>query len=267
MLSALSGLNSGTGLNFDIYRFDRINSTNSYLLGLGAEGFPEGTVAVADEQTEGRGRFGRRWEAEPLSSLLFSVLLRPIFLQRDEVFILTFAAAVAVAEALESVADIRPELKWPNDILIDDKKVCGILLESSFEAGRLDFIVLGAGLNVNQSGFSPELTEKATSLFLATGRKFEREEILQNILVKFDSVYGILKKRDFYRVMKRWRERVTMFGRRIELKVGDRIVQGVFEKVTDEGAIVLGTSSGPQEFTAGEISLSNTFLPGTGEKF
>lgn len=266
LLCALSGLNSGIGLNYDIYRFDKIDSTNSYLLRLGEEGFPEGTVAVADEQVEGRGRFGRRWEAEPLSSLLFSVLLRPGFLQRDEVFILTFAAAVAVAQALELVANARPELKWPNDVLLEGKKVCGILLESSFEGGELEFIVLGVGLNVNQSEFPLELRERATSLFLETQREFEREELLKNILMKFNSIYEILKTRDFYKVMKSWRNRATTIGKRIELKIGDRIVEGILEQVTDDGAVVLDTPSGPQRFTAGEISVSRTLSPGGGEK-
>lgn len=260
------GLNSGIGLNYEIYRFDRIGSTNGYLLGLGEEGYPEGIVAVADEQTAGRGRFSRRWEAEPLSSLLFSILLRPEFLARDEVFILTFAAAVAVAEALESAAAVKPELKWPNDVLLDGRKVCGILLESNFEGDRLKFLVLGAGLNVNQSEFPPELKDKATSLFLATARKHDREELFSAILSRFGAVYETLKARDFYSVMKRWRDRSSMFGKKVELRVGDRVVEGILDGVSDEGAVVVRTSSGVQEFTAGEITLSGILSHQTGEK-
>lgn len=253
-------------MNYDIYRFGKIDSTNSYLLRLGDEGFPEGIVAVADEQTEGRGRFGRRWEAESLSNLLFSVLLRPTFLERDEVFILTFSAAVAVSEALESVAGVTPELKWPNDVLLDGKKVCGILLESSFEASRLSHLVLGVGLNVNQSSFPDEIRHKATSLFIVTGRKFDREEVLSAVLVRFGAVYETLKARDFYPIMKRWRDRSKMFGRQIELRLADSVIEGIMEDVTEDGAIVVRTSSGLQKFTAGEITISKIVTSGTGEK-
>ena len=265
LLSGLPGLNSGTGLNYDIYRFGKIDSTNSYLLQLGDEGFPEGTVVVADEQLKGRGRFGRRWEAEPLSSLLFSILLRPAFLQRDEVFILTFSAAVAVAESLEDVAGVRTELKWPNDILIDSKKVCGLLLESSFEADRLNHIVLGIGLNVNQTTFPVEIKEKATSLALSAGRNFDRDEILFAILGKFAAMYETLRARDFYRVMKKWRERSNLFGRKIRVQLADRTFEGIFDDVTDDGLLILKTSSGTQKFTAGEISISQSVPSGTGE--
>ncbi len=252
-------------MNYDIYRFGKIDSTNSHLLKLGDEGFPEGTVAVADEQVSGRGRFGRKWEAEPLSSLLFSMLLRPGFLKRDEMFILTFSAAVAVAEALENTADVKPELKWPNDILLDSKKVCGILLESSFDADRLNHIVLGIGVNVNQSLFPEELKEKATSLLLVTGRKFDREELLHMILNRFAAIYDTLKKGDFYSVMRRWRERSKMVGKKVELKLAERIFDGVVEDVTDDGAILIKTSSGLQRFNAGEITVSKIVPSGTGE--
>lgn len=263
-LSGAPGLNSVIILNYDIYRFGKIDSTNSYLLKLGDEGFPEGTVVVADEQLSGRGRFGRRWEAEPLSNLLFSILLRPGFLGRDEAFILTFSAAVAVAEALDEAADVRTELKWPNDVLIDSKKVCGILLESSFEGARLNHVVLGIGLNVNQTFFPEEIMEKATSLALSVGRKFDRDEILFTILGKFASLYETVKSGEFYDVMKKWRERSKMFGRRITLKLADTTFEGIFDDVTDDGSLVLKTPSGSQKFTAGEISLSQNIQSGTG---
>ncbi len=266
LLCPPSGLNFGIGLNYDIYRFDRIDSTNRYLLGLGEKGFPEGTVAVADEQTAGRGRFGRRWEGEPLSSLLFSVLLRPVFLKRDEIFIITFGAGLAVAEALEKVARVKPELKWPNDVLLDGKKVCGILLESNFEGDNLKSLVLGAGLNVNQPDFPAELKEKATSLFLATQRKFDREELFSGILTQFSLVYETLKAGDLYSVMRRWRERSAMFGKTVELSIGDRKVRGILDQVTDEGEVLVRTSEGAQRFTAGEISLSGIPSNETGEK-
>ena len=242
-------------MNYEIYRFDKIESTNSYLLKLADEGFPEGSVVVADEQSGGRGRFGRKWESEPLSNLLFSVLLRPRFLERDEVFVLTFSAAVAVAEALEDVTSVKPELKWPNDVLLGSKKVCGILLESVFNSDELSSVVLGVGLNVNQKSFPAEISAKATSLLAQTGKKFDRDEILSAVLGRFGSIYDTVRARDFYSVMKRWRDRSGMFGRKIRLSLADEIYEGVCDKITDDGAIVVQTASGLKTFTAGEVSI------------
>ena len=242
-------------MNYEIYRFDKIDSTNSYLLKLGDEGFPEGTVVAADEQLNGRGRFGRKWEAEPVSNLLFSVLLRPNFLDRDEVFILTFAAAVAVAEALEDAALVQPELKWPNDVLLDGKKVCGILLESSFDSDDLDHVVLGIGLNVNQKTFPPEISNRATSLSSFTGKEFERDEILFTILSRLSAIYEVLRTRDFHSVMKRWRDRSKMFGKTIRVRLADKTFEGICDEVADDGSIVVQTSAGAQKFTSGEITI------------
>lgn len=257
-------LNFGSVLNYDIYRFGKIDSTNSCLLDLGGKGFPEGTVAVADEQTAGRGRFGRVWESEPLSNLLFSILLRPEFLGRDEIFILTFAAAVAVAEGIESITGVRPELKWPNDVLIGGKKVCGILIESDFDGDALRHLVIGIGLNVNQSSFPEEIRDRAVSLLMATGKKFDREELLSTILTRFNAIYETLKAKDFYSVMKKWRERSNMFGREIKLRLAEKEFEGILEDVADDGAIVVRTSSGVLKFTAGEITTSKIGSLGTG---
>ncbi len=251
-------------MNYDIYRFGKIDSTNSYLLRLGEKGFPEGTVAVADEQTSGRGRFGRKWQAEPLSSLLFSILLRPTFLNRDEVFILTFSAAVAVADAVESVAGVKSELKWPNDILFRGRKLCGILLESNFEGDKLNHVVLGVGLNVNQTLFPDEISASAVSLSMIAGRSFDREEVLSSILFSFNDIYESLKAKDFYSIMKRWRDRSSMFGKRIKFNVAGKEFEGTLDEVGDDGAVSILTSSGVLKFTAGEITISEIYRPGTG---
>ncbi len=247
--------NFSTSLNYDLYRFAKIDSTNGHLMKLADQGFPEGTVVVADEQFAGRGRFGRRWESEPLSNLLFSLLLRPVFLERDEIFILTFSAAVAVAEALEEVAHVKPELKWPNDVLIGGKKICGTLLETNFENDTLRYVVLGIGLNVNQKVFPPELNTKATSIAAVKGKEFDRDEILSAILNRFGKIYDSLRQRNFYEIMKRWREKTAMIGRNVRVDMAGRIFDGICDDVTDYGAIVIKTVEGLKEFTAGEITL------------
>jgi len=242
-------------LNYDIYRFGKVDSTNTHLLKLGEEGFPEGTVVVADEQSAGRGRFGRSWESEPQANLLFSLLLRPDFLQQDEIFVLTFAAAVSVAEAIEKAADVQPQLKWPNDVLLEGKKVCGILLESNSDSNRLGHVVLGIGLNVNQQKFSPVVSNDSTSLSLFTGKKFDRDEILFAILSNFSSVYESLLKGDFYSVMKKWRDRSIMFGKKITVNLAGKTFQGICDDVTDDGTLILRMGGELKKFSAGDITL------------
>ncbi len=210
---------------------------------------------VADEQTAGRGRFGRNWEAEPQTNLLFSLLLRPHFLEQDEIFILTFAAAVSVTEAIEAIACVRPQLKWPNDVLLDGKKVSGILLESSFDSNRLSHVVLGIGLNVNQRKFPPAIYDVATSLSLFADKKFDRDELLFTILNNFSMIYESLQKRDFYRVMKEWRDRSIMPGKKISVNLAGKTIEGVCEDVTDDGALAVFTADGLTKFTAGEVTI------------
>ncbi len=222
---------------------------------LGDEGFPEGTVVVADEQTMGHGRFGRKWEAEPLSNLLFSILLRPNFLERDEIFIFTFAAAVAVAKAIEDALHIKPELKWPNDVLLGGRKVCGILLESSFDSKKLSHVVLGIGLNVNQENFSPEISGKATSLSIFTGKKCDRDEILCLMLNKFSLLHETLRQKKFYSIMNEWRKRTKIFGKKIKLTLAGNVIEGICEDISDKGAIMVRTSDGSKKFTAGEVTI------------
>lgn len=246
------------GLDFDIYRFHEIDSTNDYLMMLGRKGFPEGVVALADYQTKGRGRFGRKWTSEESKNLLFSLLLRPTFLNIDEIFILTFAAAISVAEVVERATGMEVTLKWPNDVLLQEKKICGILLEGSFDTGILNYVVMGIGLNVNQKSFDGTLLWTATSMAIATGKEFDRDELMLSFLSHFSAIYDIVRKRDFYFLMKRWKERCKMFGKRIEVNVGDKSFTGIFEDVGDDGRLVLKTLEGIRYFNAGEVKINMT---------
>ncbi|HEX9615756.1 MAG TPA: biotin--[acetyl-CoA-carboxylase] ligase, partial [Bacteroidota bacterium] len=144
-----------------LFVFESIDSTNTCARTLAEAGMEEGAVVLAEYQTSGRGRHGRTWNAEPGENLLFSVLLRPA-IPRTSAGFLTFFAAVSVAQALEEVSESRIECKWPNDLLLNGKKVSGILLENTFEKDRVDYSVIGIGINVNQSSFPNHLIPTAT---------------------------------------------------------------------------------------------------------
>jgi len=178
------------------------------------------------------------------------------------VFILTFASAVAVGDAVRDMTRLSPTYKWPNDILVSSKKVCGILLESSFTSGNLDYVVVGIGVNVNQKKFPEGLSDRATSLSLEAGRDFDRESLLLAILNKLSSLYEGIKSRDFYSVMKRWREHTRMTGKNVTVRLGESVFEGVCEEISDDGSIVLSTREGTKKFTAGEVTIVNNNTAG-----
>ena len=164
-------------------------STNFLAKSLAGDGSPEGTMVVADSQTGGRGRMGRTWVSPSGVNLYFSLILRPE-LPSIRVPQLTLLVAAAIHQALSSVApDLDPLIKWPNDILLNGRKVCGVLCEMQSEPDFTHFVVVGIGINVNQTELTTELQEIATSLFLETGRLFSRPELLASVLNHFEPLY------------------------------------------------------------------------------
>ncbi len=152
-----------------IFFFKSIKSTMDYAKKLAEKGEPEGTVVIADYQSHGRGRFGRIWKAEPEKNILMSVILRPT-IPLDKFGILSFLTSISVAEAIEKNVDVKITTKWPNDLLINGKKFCGILLEASITVESGDFVIIGIGINVNQENFPKEIQDYATSLYIETGK-------------------------------------------------------------------------------------------------
>jgi BirA family transcriptional regulator, biotin operon repressor / biotin---[acetyl-CoA-carboxylase] ligase len=177
----------GTIFDGHLHHFYRIGSTNTFAMGAAAEGASEGNVFLAEEQTAGRGRGSNSWQSPPSTGLYSSVILRP-GLPPSEVLILSLAAGLAVHDAIRQVdSRVTPDLKWPNDVLIDGKKVCGILTEMNAEATRVRYIVVGIGINVNQAGFPQGLP--ATSLRLETGSEWSRVELAVALLKSLDREY------------------------------------------------------------------------------
>jgi BirA family transcriptional regulator, biotin operon repressor / biotin---[acetyl-CoA-carboxylase] ligase len=191
----------------DIRSFDSLDSTNRYLMDEARRGAPEGVVAIADHQTAGRGRRGRDWVAPPGSSLLVSVLLRPA-LAPDQTQLVSMACGVAMADAVERVAGFAPGLKWPNDLVVDDRKLAGILAEA--ESGA---VVVGVGVNVEWHEFPAELAEIATACNLEAGHAVDRRDLLVAFLRELDRRYASVED-----VPDEYRRRLATLARRVRVQ-------------------------------------------------
>ncbi|MFQ5904417.1 MAG: biotin--[acetyl-CoA-carboxylase] ligase, partial [Candidatus Binatia bacterium] len=233
-----------------------IDSTNLLAKKLAAEGRPEGTLVLAEDQTQGRGRMGRSWVSPAGENLLFSLILRPA-LQPVEVFRLTILSSWATAKAIASLLPLTPQIKWPNDILINDRKAGGILIEFAAEQDRVAFVVVGIGLNVNFDPCThPELAEIATSLAKEEGRKVDRLALLVALLQGLDQGYRLLKEQRFLSIWEEWQSLLMILGRRVRIISGEEIEEGSVEGVDENGALILTDLQGRRKrIYTGDISL------------
>jgi BirA family biotin operon repressor/biotin-[acetyl-CoA-carboxylase] ligase len=251
--SILKGLKTQV-IGKKLFVFESIDSTNACAKTLAETGTIEGTVVVADHQSAGRGRLGRSWKSEPGTNLLFSIVLRPS-LKKESAGLLTFYSAVFIARALERVSEHSIECKWPNDIMLNGRKCCGILLENSFLQDRFDFSVIGIGINVNQSSFPDDLAARATSLLKELERKFDRANLLQELLREADALLPCVQKGDSAKIMEEWNSRCSMFGRPVTIAHGDEHVSGTALRLDAEGGLVIDTPKGQATFYAGDVTI------------
>lgn len=224
-----------------IRRFAELDSTNRQLLDEARTGAPEGMVAVADHQTAGRGRLDRTWEAPPSSSLLVSVLLRPA-LDPNGAHRVVMAAALALADAVGAVAGFMPDLKWPNDLVVGERKLAGLLAER--EPGTADVrpaVIVGAGVNVNWTEFPPELAATATACNLEAGRAVDRDALLDEYLERLGRRLDALDA-----VPSDYRARLATIGRRVRVEQANDTIIGVAVDVRDAGELVLRDDSGAE---------------------
>jgi BirA family transcriptional regulator, biotin operon repressor / biotin---[acetyl-CoA-carboxylase] ligase len=245
-------------MRYEIRRFASIDSTNRYLLDEARAGAAEGLVAVADHQDAGRGRLGRVWSAPAGSSLLVSVLLRP-GLAPDRLMLVTMTAGVALAEAVELVAGFTVGLKWPNDLVVDDRKLAGLLAEADLPAGATApaAVVVGAGCNVQWDTFPPELGATATACNLEAGHPVDRDALLAAFLDRLAERYASVG-RDPDGVAAAYRARLATVGRRVRVELGTtaggRTLEGVAAGVDAEGRLLVDTGDGERHrLTAGDV--------------
>ncbi len=236
----------------EVLRYEQVESTNDLARMQGEQGASEGLVIMAEEQTAGRGRLGRRWLAPKKSSLQFSVLLRPA-LSPAQAFRLTQMAALAVADAIGELG-LTATLKWPNDVLLNNRKCAGILIETALQGDALAFAVLGIGLNVNFSMRDlPGLAPFATTLADELGHPVECEALAQALFARLDQYYvGLNGGADFHA---EWRGRLSMLGQPIRIATAHGIETGIAEDVAADGALLLRQGTSLVPFYAGDVTI------------
>jgi BirA family biotin operon repressor/biotin-[acetyl-CoA-carboxylase] ligase len=238
----------------NVQAFDQIDSTNHQAMLMGEEGVADGTVVIADVQSSGKGRLGRRWASPAGVNLYASIVLRPPIAPHRAPQ-LTFVSAVAVAQAINSFSGMEARVKWPNDILIDDCKVGGLLNEMSAESERVHFVVLGIGLNVNMtaSQFPDDLRYPATSLFLSSGRKWPRAELARHLFEKLEQLYHQYLNEGFEPVLRQWESLCCWRGRVVEVDRGTDRIRGRFAGLDQTGALLLDAGGTLEKIYSGDV--------------
>jgi BirA family biotin operon repressor/biotin-[acetyl-CoA-carboxylase] ligase len=236
----------------NILYYPTVSSTMDIAKQAAKDGAAEGTVIIADHQTAGRGRLNREWLAPPGSSLLLSIILHP---EPEIITRLTMVACLAVAQSIEKVTDLKPAIKWPNDVLINGRKVSGILSEANISSDSVSYAIVGIALNVNLDVATiPEIAETATSLRMELGRKVSRQKVLVALLNEFDSLYAALRRGEPIHLQ--WRQRLETLGRRVTVRCGDEVQQGYAEDVDEDGNLLLRHDDGSMStIAAGDVTL------------
>ena len=250
---------AGRGL---VFYAPELPSTNAVLRDLARQGAPHGSVAVCHHQTAGRGRMSRSWETPAGEALTFSVLLRPR-LRPEEAQLCTLAAAVAVAGMISGrFPGLKARIKWPNDVVVEGRKVCGILSEAGFGADGLDYVVTGVGLNVNQPAFSGELADKAASLLGLLRRSdgdaqpLDRAELLRDFLSRFEEQMDRLEAGGFAAIRPMYEELSATIGQAVQVIAPAESYTGIAQGVDETGALLVRRQDGTMErVLCGDVSV------------
>lgn len=230
-----------------VHHLYKTDSTMNEASQLALDGAPHGTLVIAEEQTAGRGRLGNAWVSEPLVGLYFTLVLRPP-LAPASAPIITLMAGIAAAEALHEVSGLGFDLRWPNDVLVTEKKCAGILVEMTAQPERIEHVLLGVGINVNHSRMPAELASDATSLSIEAGRSFSRLEVLSNLLRRMEHYYNLLLERGSQAMVDRFSE-ISSYarGKRVKVTGLAETLHGVTAGLAPDGVLLLRCDEGSIE--------------------
>ncbi len=247
----------GQHIGRELIHFEEIDSTNNHAKKIANDGCSHGTVVIAERQTLGRGRVGRPWQSYNNRGLWFSIVLRPD-LEPEQVQIITLAASVAVVEGICRDLGINCGIKWPNDIILGNSKLCGILTELSAEPGHVNYVVVGIGINVNQTciEFDADIQDKATSLQIHAGKKISRVKLLSCILTCFEEMYNKVLEKNTGEIIDRWNKYSVTLGREVKIVSRDTEYIGTAQSVAPDGRLVVKGKDGTvREISAGEVQV------------
>jgi BirA family biotin operon repressor/biotin-[acetyl-CoA-carboxylase] ligase len=236
--------------------YEELASTNTEALRLALEDAPEGTVVIADSQSEGRGRLDRIWESPPSMNLYLSIVLRPD-IPAASASLIPLAVGVAVADVISKFCPGRVQLKWPNDVLIDGRKICGILTEMRTRAERVHFIIVGIGVNINMRklNFPREIRETATSLQIGTECEIERLDVAIRLFENLERWYRIFLSGGEAAIREKWLQYADIIGKRIEVVFKSDTQRGTVTGLDESGALLLEGETGMQQVLAGDIYI------------
>lgn len=239
---------------------EEMDSTNNELKRMAEQGAESGFLVVSDSQTAGKGRRGRNWASPKGSNIYMSLLLRPGFLP-DRASMLTLVAALAVREAILLVTGISTQIKWPNDLVYEGKKVCGILTEMSAEADYIHYVVIGIGINVNIKEFPEEIRRTATSLMLESGKKVDRNKIISAFCNSFEKKYErFVEMEDMTLLLNEYNENLVNNGRSVRIIEPSGEYEGVSEGIDKEGKLTVKKEDGTvTKVMSGEVSVRGVY--------
>jgi len=244
----------------NIVFLESVGSTNDHAKELAAQGALSGTVVIAGEQVAGKGRLGRSWDgAGSGKDIYMTILLRPD-ISGENAARLTLLAGICTARAVNEISEKKAGIKWPNDVVINGKKICGILTESAFKGKSLDYAAVGIGINVNREDFPPELADKATSLYLENGRQYKRADIIKRVISLFDEYYGGFVKAGISSFIDEYRRLCVNIGKTVTIhENGTSYVAGAIG-IGDNGALEVVTEGGEKRIIeSGEVSVRGIY--------
>ena len=240
--------------------YDEVDSTNLEMIRLAKEGAPHGTLVVADSQSAGKGRLGRKWVSPKGTGIWMSILLRPDIAPQSA-SMLTLVAALAVVKGIDCETGLPVQIKWPNDVVLGGRKLCGILTEMSTEAGAIRYVVPGIGVNVNMTEFPPEVSETATSLRLELGREIEREPLIARMMEAFEGYYEkFLKTQDLAGLTEEYNRRSVNLGRQVKVLDPAGNFQGEAMGIASQGSLLVKMADGQVcQVISGEVSVRGVY--------
>jgi len=240
------------------YYFDIIDSTQNFAIDLASKKTESGTLVISEKQTHGRGRLDRKW-VSPSGGIWLSLILHPEF----EISVSTLfplITSLALAMAIEKILKIKPKLKWPNDVIVNDKKVAGILVDASIESGKIDYLVLGVGINFKINPIEIEKMIKHTANYYGVTTLLKKNEnmnpikLVQRFLLELEKLYQISLKKDLKYIIQEWTKRSSTIGKSISIKLPDEKLSGKALRIDDDGALVLSNKGKTRRIIVGDIS-------------